>query len=113
MVGKTKTPTVAQKLRMERIKHDVGCIACRIEGRGYVAPDIHHLTDYGRRRGHRFTIGLCPAHHRHEHADPAYGPNLARDKWEFEQKYGTDDELLEQTDDWLEFFFRNTIGGAA
>jgi hypothetical protein len=96
----TGRPTKAQQARFDQIKRYIGCIACRIRQLGYVAPEIHHLTDCGRRRGHDFVIGLCEYHHRgvslygHQHAVEIYGPSLAHGSKLFRAAFGSDDDLL-------------------
>ena len=59
----TGKATKAQQARFERIK-EIGCICCLKTLYVYEPPEIHHITDCGRRRGHDYTIGLCPWHHR-------------------------------------------------
>jgi hypothetical protein len=57
----------------------------------------------GYRRGHRFTISLCPWHHRGIRPNTSrtvretremLGPSLALTPTSFTLHYGTDDELL-------------------
>ena len=70
--------------------------------------DVHHLLSGGRRRGHSYTIPLCPWHHRGTFAttdeftareiEEMYGPSLARSPRKFREVFGTDEELLAQTD---------------
>ncbi len=102
MVGKTKAPTKAQKQRFQKLQ-ELGCICCLKEG-GYRAPDIHHITDCGRRMGHDYTIPLCPYHHRGVITDPHEiyrGPSLADGKRPFETCYGTELELLSQVNNLI------------
>ena len=97
----TGKPTKAQQARFERIK-ECGCILCRRYLHVYEPPEIHHLTDCGRRRGHDFTVGLCPWHHRGvsilpvQMAELAMGPSLARGAKPFRAHWGSDDELLDE-----------------
>lgn len=105
----TGRPTLAESARMGRIKA-LGCVACHVNRAlglydacpGWPYADAHHLLSGGRRRGHEFTIALCPWHHRTmppvqgmgtEDAIAVYGPTLERQK-AFRDYYGTDDELL-------------------
>ena len=97
MVGKSKTPTKAEARRMGILKMDVGCIACRLDGRGYEPPDIHHLLN-GYRIGHSATIPLCRRHH-----DAVKSP-------EFKKAYGSDHELLEMTNAFVEQVEASIIG---
>lgn len=97
----TGKPTKAESARFEAI-HRTGCVACR-KYRGLVAPaEIHHLTCGGRhgqkRRGHQFSIGLCPWHHRGVgvavELEARLGPSYARTPRLFRETFGQDDELL-------------------
>jgi len=97
---KSKTPTKAESRRMERVK-TIGCIVC-----GSAPSQCHHLLSGGRRRGHMFTIGLCPKHH----TDGAVSYDGSKKR--FQALYGYDDELLAKQDDLLDEFAANTVGGA-
>lgn len=110
MVGKTKAPTKAQKRRMRLLKEEVGCMACRLDGLGYVPPDIHHLLSGGRRIGHDATVPLCPWHHRGVRALVVIGPSLANSPRDFHRAYGSDQELLEMTNTILEKVEGQIIG---
>jgi len=102
----TGNPTQAQAARFLSI-HEIGCIACYALGHGFMPTQIHHLTVGGKhgakRRGHDFTVGLCPWHHVGEpmaglsHAACAdhYGPSYARQPRRFRQEIGSDDYLLD------------------
>ena len=102
--GSTGVPTTAQAHRFELIK-EVGCICCWTKGLARVPAEIHHLTVGGRhgqkRRGHDYTIGLCPWHHRgvlpYIGAQVALGlgPSYALEPRRFREEFGSDDELLE------------------
>jgi hypothetical protein len=101
----TGTPTAAQVRRWDRIR-EKGCIACRMDGRGYVPTTVHHLTVGGRhgqrRRGHDATVGLCPWHHQGTCREGwsvadmtrAYGPSYAHQPQLFRDWYGEDEALL-------------------
>ena len=96
--------TKADKQRFDAFRK-VGCVACRKRGIKSQA-DVHHLLSGGRRRGHQYTIPLCPWHHRGEPPDGmaatdalwVYGPSLARSSRRFRAEFGTDAVLLRQTD---------------
>lgn len=102
----------AQRHRMASIKL-IGCLACRIDGRGYVPCEVHHLNEGGRhggeRRGHDFTIGLCPWHHRGTCREgwtvadmtAGYGSSWAHEPTRFSLSYGEDDRLLQYQNDLL------------
>lgn len=91
------TPTKAERDWMNKITR-LGCIVCRVQGRGYVPALPHHmLNESGRRHGHMHTIPLCdPGHHQgapKKSGEVSRHPNKAR----FEAKYGTEEFLLEVT----------------
>jgi hypothetical protein len=74
---------------------EVGCIVCRLNG-VYSPPDIHHVLRAGKRQSHLFTIPLCPIHHRSGNNNEI-ATSRHPYKREFERRYGTENELLEQT----------------
>jgi hypothetical protein len=75
---------------------DLGCIACKLAGSGYRAPDIHHVLRGGRRIGHQATLPLCPEHHRFPSNGSVIGPSLADGSRVFAAKFGSQEELLEK-----------------
>lgn len=90
------TPTTAEREWMAAISR-LGCIVCRMQGRGYVPTAVHHIIDGNRRKGHLFTIPLCdPGHHQgatKRSGEVSRHPNKAQ----FEARYGTEEFLLELT----------------
>jgi hypothetical protein len=79
----------------------LGCIVCLNEGLGQTPAAIHHIrTGYGvsQRAPDSETIPLCPTHHQ----DPANG-ELAyhATPQQFQDRYGTELELLEQVKEIL------------
>lgn len=115
--GKVK-PTEEDWDRMGTIKR-LGCLACWLNLgltlaemireaantslRGRPLCEAHHLKDGNQRRGHQFTIGLCPWHHdarpptgtfSKKAAERELGPSLQMDARAFHERYGSDDELL-------------------
>lgn len=95
MVGKTSTPTKADRARFIHLR-EVGCICCRKDGRINREIDIHHIVEGSRRLGHQYTLPLCIWHHRGigpegytaELLESAYGPSLALSKRAFVARYG-------------------------
>jgi Recombination enhancement, RecA-dependent nuclease len=82
----------------------IGCIACRLDGRMNVASDIHHLVEGNKRLGDEFTIPLCPWHHRGvKQVFEGFwvGPSLAESKRDFVQHYGSERQLLEHVNELL------------
>lgn len=104
----TTTPTKEEAARFEAIR-EYGCLVCRAFFNMLAGAEIHHLTIGGRhgqkRRGHLFSIGLCPYHHRGHQQDrePLYlGPSYALQPKKFRERFGQDDELLEKQNRLLE-----------
>lgn len=93
-------PTKAESEWMDAITA-LGCIVCRLQGRGYVPGAVHHMIKGGRRVGHLFTILLCDPGH-HKNANPSSG-EVSRhpNRKEFERRYGTEEWLLEKTKEML------------
>jgi Recombination enhancement, RecA-dependent nuclease len=110
--SRKKAPTKAEKERMHEIKTNGECMACEQElftRRSCQPIEVHHLLDGGRRRGHRYTIGLCCWHHRGVPLDgysksetqSLCGPSLAEGSKLFHSFFGSDDVLLAMQDGWL------------
>lgn len=101
MVGKTKKPTKEEQRRFQAIQ-SIGCLPCRMEGLFNVPCEIHHVVEGAYRRGHSYTYGVCPYHHRGLTPeglieDTAYkiaGPSMALNKKQYQERYGTEQELL-------------------
>ena len=107
-----RTVNKAEKERYTAIKES-GCIATMIAtGRYSQPPDVHHLTDGGRRRGWEYSIGLSPYHHRgllpanmrRQRAMGIYGPSFAHGRREFEAFFGGDDYLLRVQNEVLRIY---------
>ncbi|VVE78154.1 Ref family recombination enhancement nuclease [Pandoraea sputorum] len=72
------------------------CIVCRNLGFEGSPAEVHHvrfLAGGGQRAAHMNTIPLCPLHHR----TGGYGVAFHAGPAEFQRRYGTEAELLEQT----------------
>ena len=83
---------------------DYGCVCCNELGI-YTPPDMHHVLSGGRRMGNKFTIPLCPYHHRGVKAywvDAKDGPSLADGSKPFEKRWGTQAQLLERVNKAIE-----------
>ena len=98
-------PTAAERARFRRLQ-EIGCLCCRIAHDFHFSPcEIHHLLSGGIARGHRYTLGLCPWHHRGvppgdspEWARHTLGPSLMDGSRTFHAHYGSDEELLRVQD---------------
>ena len=91
-MGKKKPPTKLERQHMSKVAA-LGCIACRKIGFYDTPAEIHHIRSgmgIGQRNSHYMTIPLCAEHHRH-------GENaIHRSKRNFELRFGTEMELLEE-----------------
>ena len=81
-----------------------GCLVCWIEHGCHTPAEIHHLKGHrwsgmGKRASDAHTIPLCPVHHRHGGSgEVGYHQSPA----EFEERYGTQGELLDIVNEWLD-----------
>ena len=107
MVGQTEPRTQADELRFEII-YEIGCLPCLIDA-WFADATIQHTLDGGQRIGHQASYGSCPYHHQglrpegyagpmNAHVERKYGPSFARNKRAFEQRYGTEPQLVQITD---------------
>jgi hypothetical protein len=88
-----RAPTAAERAWMNWIV-SIGCIACRLDGMPPRPTAVHHILRGGIRMGHLHTLPLCdPGHHQ---GGQQLGL-ISRHPWKqrFEQRYGTEQELLE------------------
>jgi hypothetical protein len=91
--------------------YGLGCIVSRVFFGRWEPAEIHHLVEGRKRLGHQFTIPLSPWFHRGvpplaemrpSEAVEKIGPSLAMSKRDFVAKFGTERELLEQTNKLIE-----------
>ena len=74
---------------------ELGCIVCRNIGFDDSPAEIHHLRSgcgIGQRSAHQRAIPLCPPHHR----TGGYGVAIHAGQREWEKKFGSEENLLEQ-----------------
>lgn len=104
-----KSLTIAD-IERRRLIHAGNCMACEVRGievggTGYV--QWHHLA--GKKR-HDLTIGLCQWHHQgrppegwsHESCREHFGPSLAEGSKPFHAAFGSDEELLQRQNQFLQ-----------
>ena len=100
------------------IIRETGCIVCLHRGLGFMPAEKHHLLTTGRhgtgkRRGEKFTVGLCQFHHRGVGpSSPEMGPSYANNARAFRELY-SDEWLLAQQEMRINRYMGNTIGGKA
>lgn len=116
MVGKAKAHTKEDKERF-RLLNDIGCLPCRMRGLGHQYGDIHHILHAGKRQSHQHTICLCKWHHvgaepnvPDKVAEEHKGPSLAKNKRAFYNEFGSEEELLEATNQAIEIVKQNIVG---
>ena len=87
--------TKEEKAHYDKLSQ-LGCIVCRREGYEYSPPHIHHIrhgVGLSQRSHWSLAIPLCPNHHQ----NGGYGIALHAGQKEFERKFGTEVELLQET----------------
>ena len=103
--------TRSEKARINLMLH-IGCMACKtertlVDGVAWasVRPEVHHLIEGSRRLGHRYTIPLCPGHHRGEWTEEQRDywealkitnrPSIAEGRKSFYARYGSEHAMWE------------------
>lgn len=89
-----RAPTVAEARWMTAIV-EYGCIACRKDGHAPRPTAVHHILSGGQRIGHLFTLPLCDPGH-HQNGKPLGMTSRHPYRAQFEERYGTELELLEE-----------------
>ena len=87
-----RKPTKAEKEWMNEVS-ELGCIVCRNMGGIFSPASPHHMHGRTRRDCHLSTIPLCGAHHQTGGEGVAFH---ATGKKTWQEKYGTQEELLKQ-----------------
>lgn len=87
-----RAPTVAEREWMDAIVA-FGCIACRLDHQQPRPTAVHHVLRGGQRMGHLHTIPLCDPGH-HQGGEPLGLISRHPYKARFEDRYGTEEELL-------------------
>ena len=111
MKPKSEAATPGEKLRYSALK-SMPCICCRKVNKYAGRPDIQHITSGGRRISNYDTYPLCKWHHQgyipvgfglknSTEATEMFGPSFAKDKRAFEDYFGTEEQLLAETNKYL------------
>ena len=98
------TMNKSDKKRFDQLKQ-LGCVACAKFGR-IREPVIHHIrkhTGISRRPDHQDTIPLCPKHHNMGNESIHHNKKL------FEEKFGTEKQLLISTNMKINELERNYL----
>lgn len=93
-------PTKAEKKLWDAIAQ-LGCIACLKDGWRNPQVSIHHTDGRTKPGAHKKVLGLCAGHHQDGTGIPGL---IAVHPWKarFEAKYGTQEELIQETMRMLE-----------
>lgn len=94
--------TKADKERGDKMR-DLGCIVCHHHLGVHTPPAIHHLFGKVKFGCHKLTIPLCGKHHQYKDngANPAWYSRHGDGKAAFELAYGTENELLQKTNELI------------
>jgi len=95
----SKSANKAEKAHMDAVR-ELGCIVCREEMAVHSPAAIHHIVEGGRRLGHDKVLPLCYLHHQGGENGEAYVSRHPH-KAAFEERYGTEYELLEKVEAML------------
>ena len=114
---KKKNITAPQQRRFDIITREVGCICCRIQLGVFVEAQANHLLK-GYRLGHDDVTPECPWHHVGEcligvskqRMRRCFGPSRKLHKKSFHSFYGSDKQLLEQTNKCVADFENSVVG---
>ncbi|MBJ8956164.1 Ref family recombination enhancement nuclease [Citrobacter braakii] len=90
----SRSKTKAEKLHLSRVA-ELRCIVCRNEGLGETPAEIHHCssgTGMSVRADNFHVIPLCHTHHR----TGGHGVAIHAGRQSWENKFGTETELLVQ-----------------
>jgi hypothetical protein len=90
---KGRAPTTAEQAFMDAVA-SIGCIACLADGYENVRISIHHIDGRTKDGAHYLVLPLCGEHHQQDDSDPMGRIAVHPNKKRFEQKYGTQRELL-------------------
>ncbi len=94
-----KRATAKERKHMDKVA-SMGCIVCVNLELGETPAEIHHIGNgtAGMRATNYEVIPLCHIHHR----TGGYGVAIHQGRVQWETNYGTEQQLLEQTMEWLE-----------
>ena len=90
---KGRAPTAGEREFMDKIA-SLGCLACATEGITNPWISLHHIAGRTAPGAHMLVLGLCAPHHQHDDTDPRGRIGVHPHKARFEQRYGTQLELL-------------------
>ena len=93
---KGSAPTKEEKRLWDKIA-SFGCIACLQDGIVNTHVSIHHIDGRTKPGSHKKVLALCAQHHQHDDTDPEKRIGVHPFKARFENKYGSQYDLLSET----------------
>lgn len=90
---KGRTPTATESRFMDAVA-GLGCVACEKDGIANPWISLHHIDGRTKPGAHFLILPLCAPHHQQDDTDPLERPSVHGRKATFEQRYGTELELL-------------------
>lgn len=94
------TPTKAEKAHWDKVA-SLGCIACLIDGYRNPLVSIHHVDGRTKKGAHMKVLGLCAGHHQDGTGNDKNMIAVHPFKRRFEAKYGTQESLIEKTNELI------------
>tara|TARA_R110001632_G_scaffold83617_10_gene185004 strand:+ start:2151 stop:2450 length:300 start_codon:yes stop_codon:yes gene_type:complete len=97
-MAKKKKMSKAESKHIEKIL-SMGCCVCVNLELGETPAVPHHISNnsMGMKSSNYEVIPLCPVHH----TDGGYGVAVHQGRVQWEANFGTEQELLDQTMEWL------------
>lgn len=92
---KGRSPSVSEKRHMNAVQA-LGCVCCRLDLGVFSPAEIHHVIGKTKPGAHMKVLPLCYRHHR-EGSDKEEYVSRHPHKRAFEDRYGKEEYLLEQT----------------
>lgn len=92
--GMKGRPPTAEEARFMDAIAGLGCIACRKDGLENLEASVHHIRGRTAPGAHFKVLGLCAGHHQKGTGNNPLLVAVHPDKAQFEEKYGTQLELL-------------------
>lgn len=87
--------TTEEKALWDRMAAEVGCIACLLDGNENKHVSIHHTDGRTKSGCHKKVLPLCAGHHQDGTGEDKTLIAVHPHKTRFEQRYGSQEELLE------------------
>lgn len=94
-----RKPTAAEHKHMQAVA-ELGCIVCRLHHHTYSPACIHHVDGKTKPGAHFKVLGLCYLHHQGGNDCEEYTSRHPYKK-RFEERYGTEEYLMQKTAELL------------